>query len=148
LKNFGIKNEEEVVLPGINGKMNEIQAAIGLINLRHLEEERNKRAAVVNIYKQELADIEGISFNNSPPDIMPNYQYFVVRIEKKRFGISRDEVYDRLKEYNVFARKYFQPLCSEYQCYRHAPSAAPEKLPQAYKAADEVLPSLFMEIWP
>lgn len=139
LKNFGIKNEEEVVLPGINGKMNEVQAAMGLINLKHLEEEQNKRSLIINLYKEELSDIEGISFLNLSPEITPSYQYFVIRIEKNSFGISRDEVYERLKEYNVFTRKYFKPLCSEYQCYQQLPSAAPEKLPVAHKIVNEVL---------
>jgi dTDP-4-amino-4,6-dideoxygalactose transaminase len=139
LKNFGILNEDEVVLPGINGKMNEIQAAVGLVNLNHLEEERKKRAAIIAVYKEELSDIEGLKIANSATDFIPSYQYCVIRIEAVRFGISRDELHQRLKQYNVITRKYFNPLCSDYQCYRHLPSAAAENLPVANQVVQEVL---------
>ena len=139
LKNFGIKNEDEVVMPGINGKMNEIQAALGLINLRYLEAEREKRKRIIDTYRQCLRDIEGIRLNELPKNVRNSYQYFVIRIEQERFGISRDEVYKRLREYNVYARKYFYPLCSDYACYRNLPSADPANLPVAKKVVNEVL---------
>jgi len=139
LKNFGIKNEDEVVMPGINGKMNEIQAALGLINLRYLKAEREKRKRIVDTYTHCLRDIEGISLNELSENVRNSYQYFVIRIEHERFGIPRDEVYKRLREYNVYARKYFYPLCSDYPCYRNLPSASPANLPVAKKVVDEVL---------
>ena len=139
LKNFGIKNEDEVVMPGINGKMNEIQAVLGLINLRYLEVEREKRKRIIDTYIRCLRDIEGISLTEIPKHVKNSYQYFVIRIEQKRFGISRDEVYKRLREYNVYARKYFYPLCSDYPCYKNLPSADPANLPVAKKVVAEVL---------
>jgi dTDP-4-amino-4,6-dideoxygalactose transaminase len=139
LKNFGIKSEDEVVMPGINGKMNEIQAALGLINLRYLEAEREKRKRIIDTYTHCLHDIEGIRLNELPKNVRNSYQYFVIRIEQERFGISRDEVYKMLREYNVYARKYFYPLCSDYPYYRNLPSADPANLPVAKKVVDEVL---------
>jgi len=139
LKNFGIKNEEEIVMPGINGKMNEIQAALGLLNLRHVEAERDKRRILTEAYRQLLQDVPGLTFVPVPNGVKSNYQYFPVRIDAERFGCSRDSVYDRFKQFNVFTRKYFFPLCSDYPCYRHLPSAAPDHLPVAQKAAKEVL---------
>jgi dTDP-4-amino-4,6-dideoxygalactose transaminase len=139
LKNFGIKNEEEVILPGINGKMNEVQAAIGLINLGYIQAEREKRRAIIDIYMEKLSGIPGISHYTVPGNITNSYQYFVVRINGEEYGMSRDEVYSRFREYNVLTRKYFHPLCSDYDCYRHLPSADPAKLPAAKKIVDEVL---------
>lgn len=139
LKNFGIKNEDEVVMPGINGKMNEIQAALGLVNLRYLKAEREKRKRIIDTYTHCLRDIEGINLNEPPKNVGNSYQYVVIRIEQERFGISRDEVCKRLREYNVYARKYFYPLCSDYPCYRNLPSADPANLPVAKKVVDEVL---------
>ena len=138
LKNFGIKNEEEVILPGINGKMNEVQAAIGLINLRHLDDERRKRHNIVETYKKSLADIKGLKVFEIPGDVRNSYQYFVIRVTEE-FGLSRDQVHLELKKYNVITRKYFYPLCSEYSCYRQLPSADPENLPIAHKIVKEVL---------
>jgi dTDP-4-amino-4,6-dideoxygalactose transaminase len=139
LKNFGIKNEDEVILPGINGKMNEIQAALGLINLNSLDEERQRRASIVNVYREELSDVEGITLVNLPENVRSSYQYFVIRIQQEKFGISRDEVHCRLKDYNVITRKYFNPLCSNYECYKQLPSAQPELLPVAHEIVQEVL---------
>lgn len=138
LKNFGIKNEEEVIMPGINGKMNEVQAAIGLINLKCIDEERAKRQKIVEAYKKNLADIPGIRVFEIPENIRNSYQYFMIRIGKE-FGRSRDEVHTELKKYNVITRKYFHPLCSDYSCYSHLPSASPENLPVAHKVVREVL---------
>lgn len=141
LKNFGIKNEEEVVFIGTNGKMNEFQAAMGLEVLKKVEEEREKRKKIQEIYYQELGDLEGISFipKKDLEGVTSSYQYFVIRINEKQFGVSRDFVYEKLKEYNVYTRKYFFPLCSDYNCYRNLPSVAKENLPVAYKVVNEVL---------
>jgi dTDP-4-amino-4,6-dideoxygalactose transaminase len=138
LKNFGIKNEDEVVLPGINGKMNELQAAIGLLNLKLIDAEREKRKKIVDCYTQNLACVEGINVFEIPASVKRSYQYFVIRISTE-FGLSRDEVYTEFKKYNVFTRKYFYPLCSDYSCYRQLPSSRPENLPVANKIVKEVL---------
>ena len=139
LKNFGIKNEEEVVMPGINGKMNEVQAAIGLIMLDCIDEERQKRAILTHIYREELETVDGITLMPILDNVRHNYQYFVIRIDEEKFGVSRDYVYDHFKEYNVFTRKYFHPLCSEYTCYRQMSSANPVHLPVANEVGKEVL---------
>lgn len=140
LKNFGIKNEDEVVMPGINGKLNEVSSAIGRLMLNYVEDERQKRMALHKIYNAELAEVEGIKvMPKVADDVKLNYQYYVIRIDAKSFGKSRDEVYNEFKKYNVFTRKYFHPLCSEFTCYRQLNSARKENLPVANKIADEVL---------
>ncbi len=143
LKNFGIKNEEEVVMPGINGKMNEIQAVLGLLVAELFEEEKNKRAHLLGVYQKALGDIEGITIVNyrdeSRARIKPSYQYLVIRVNEKLFGKSRDAVYQEFKKYNVVTRKYFYPLCSDYACYKSLPSSSGSNLPVANKIIKEVL---------
>lgn len=141
LKNFGIKNEEEVETVGINGKMNEIQAALGLCVLKHIDDEWKKRKTIFGIYKSLLGSVPGITVIDidSMTSIRNSYQYCVIRINGKLFGKSRDEVHMKLRKFNVFARKYFHPLCSEFACYRNLPSADPEKLPVATTVASEAL---------
>lgn len=140
LKNFGIKNEEEVVMPGINGKMNEIQAALGLVVLKYIDEELRKRKVLYNTYKECLKSVEGVTcLDNDKPGIKNSYQYFVIRINEKAFGRSRDSVYDEMKKYNIFARKYFYPLCSDYTCYKQLPSAVADNLEVAVRISNEVL---------
>jgi len=139
LKNFGIKNEEEVVEVGINGKMNELQAAMGLAVLEHIEEERQKRATIKKTYVENLKGIPGIKLMPDLPGVRSSYQYFAIRIDEEEFGRSRDYVYEKLKKYNVFARKYFHPLCSNYECYKHLPSTNSKNLPVAIKIGKEVL---------
>ena len=140
LKNFGIKNEEEVVMPGINGKLDEIRAAIGRIMLNYVEAERNKRKILHAVYNEELSDVEGLKLMpKCADDVNLNYQYYVVRIDEKIFGRSRDFVYDELRKYNVFARKYFHPLCSEFTCYRQLNSSNPANLPVANIVGQQVL---------
>lgn len=141
LKNFGIKNEEMVMMPGINGKMNEMQAAVGLCVLDCLAEERQKRKQLLEVYHQHLKKIPGIYFTQVP-DInvtQQSYQYFCIRINAQEFGKSRNEVYDILKTCNIFVRKYFYPLCSDYPCYKQLPSAHKDNLPIANQIADEIL---------
>lgn len=140
LKNFGIKNEEEVVMPGINGKMNEISAAIGRIMLGYVEEERQKRIRLHKVYNEELADVDGIKvMPTCADDVKLNYQYYVIRIDEKLFGRSRDYVYEEFKRFNVYARKYFHPLCSEFTCYRQLSSSSPANLPVANVIGQQVL---------
>jgi dTDP-4-amino-4,6-dideoxygalactose transaminase len=139
LKNFGIKDEEMVLEPGINGKMNEFQAAIGLLLLREIEKERRRRKQLLQLYRKTLEGVEGLTFLPEPAGVKSNYQYAVVRIEARRFGLSRDGVYRRFRACRVFTRKYFYPLCSTYPCYRALPSSRPENLPVAQRVSQEVL---------
>lgn len=139
LKNFGIKNEDEVVMPGINGKLDEVRAAIGRIMLNYVEEERQKRIALHKIYNEELSNVEGIKLMPVAENVKLNYQYYVIRIDEKIFGRSRDEVYDEFKNFNVYTRKYFHPLCSDYTCYHQLNSARAENLPVANVIAKQVL---------
>lgn len=139
LKNFGIKDQETVMMPGINGKMNELQAALGLLTLELVSEERKKRQKLLEAYHQELEGLDGVTFYNKPDNVKNSYQYFVIRINKDRFGKTRDFAYEEFKKYNVFARKYFYPLCSEYACYKHLPSSNKENLPVAHQIVSEVL---------
>ncbi|MBN1526347.1 MAG: DegT/DnrJ/EryC1/StrS family aminotransferase [Candidatus Omnitrophica bacterium] len=144
LQNFGIKNEEEVIMPGINGKMNELQAAMGLAVLDYIEEERGKRQKLFKAYCRFLEGVNGISIcdnngKNKEDGIKKSYQYFVIRIDENKFGKSRDEVYEMFKKFNVFTRKYFYPLCSDYACYSQLPSSRESNLPVAHKVVKEVL---------
>jgi len=137
LKDFGIQSEEKVTSQGLNGKLNEIQAAIGLLNLEIIDDERKKRALIREIYTENLNKIKGINVFSVPNNVRDSYQYFVVRITKD-FGFSRDKVYDFLRKYNIQTRKYFYPLCSDFDCYKDT-SAVRNKYPVAEKAAKEVL---------
>ena len=139
LKNFGIKSEEEVILPGINGKMNELQAAMGLSVIDLVDEERKSRRNIGEIYKMELGNIEGIDFLPYIPNIKNSYQYFIIRINEKKFGKSRDYVYGELKKYNIFTRKYFYPLCSNFEFYKNLQSSRIENLPIANTISKQVL---------
>lgn len=139
LKNFGILNESEVIMPGINGKMNELQAALGHLVLEEIDDERDRRARVRQQYETRLKGLPGITIPPLGRGVRDSGQYFVMRIQAAEFGHSRDEVYAILREHNVFARKYFFPLTSEYTCYRNLSSARVELLPNAHRVANEVL---------
>ncbi|MBW4475838.1 MAG: DegT/DnrJ/EryC1/StrS family aminotransferase [Tolypothrix brevis GSE-NOS-MK-07-07A] len=139
LKNFGIKNEEEVVMPGINGKMNEIQAALGIVLLDYIEQERYQRQQLVETYRRYLKYVTGISLMPEISGVISSYQYFVIRIEQELFGCDRDYVHKQLKEYNVFTRKYFYPLCSDYPHYKYLPSSSSTNLLVANQVAKQVL---------
>ena len=119
LKNFGIRDEETVDGVGANAKMNEFQAAMGLCNLRRIDGEIEKRKKVVERYRENLADIPGIRLNDMKEDVKPNYAYFPVLFDEKEFGYTRNEVSDRLKNKNIFSRKYFYPLTSTFECYNN-----------------------------
>lgn len=117
LKNFGIQSEDIVDGVGSNAKMNEFQAAMGICNLRHLEEEINKRKKVVERYVNNLSGIDGIKIVKENKDVKSNYSYFPVVFNEKVFGSSRNEVCKKLKENNIFARKYFYPLTNTFDCF-------------------------------
>ena len=140
LKNFGIKNEDEVVMPGINGKLDEVRAAIGRIMLNYVADENKKRCNLHKIYNEELSNVEGVKLMPAVAEnVKLNYQYYVIRIDEKIFGASRDEVYNEFKNYNVYTRKYFHPLCSDYTCYRQLNSARSENLSVANLIGSQVL---------
>ena len=136
LKNFGIKGEQDVYLPGTNAKMNEFQAAIGLLNLQLINEEIDKRKKLTCIYQEKLKDIEGISYLNENKDIKYNYQYFPILVDNEKFSLNRDQVYKALKKYNIFTRKYFYPLCTDYKYFK---SNKEILIPNARKIADQIL---------
>lgn len=117
LKNFGIQSEDIVDGVGSNAKMNEFQAAMGICNLRHLEKEINKRKKVVERYVNNLSGIDGIKIVKENKDVKSNYSYFPVVFNEKVFGSSRNEVCEKLKENNIFARKYFYPLTNTFDCF-------------------------------
>ena len=137
LQNFGIENEVTVLMPGINGKMSELHAALGLLTLKMVAAERESRRAVAEIYRERLADIDAVSMPTVRPSAENSYLYFPIRVQSTY--VTRDEIYDGLRRFNIFGRKYFYPLCSDYSCYRMLPSAHPSYLPIAQKVASEVL---------
>lgn len=139
LRNFGIRSIDNVMEPGTNGKLNEIQAAVGILLLQEVNKEIEKRKEITNLYRDMLKNIPGITTSKDLDGVSHNYAYFVIRIDKDEYGLSRDEVFDKLAEYNVIARKYFSPLCSNFQCYKDYPSSSKQQLPVANKIADRVL---------
>ncbi|MDE7381608.1 MAG: DegT/DnrJ/EryC1/StrS family aminotransferase [Muribaculaceae bacterium] len=139
LRNFGIESETEVACPGINSKMDELRSALGLANLRHVEETIAARSEVHTLYRNQLADIEGIDLLPIYHDISYNYGYFPIRINEILFGRSRDEVYDELKEKGITTRRYFYPLISNLPFYSGIPSADASNLPEANRWSETVL---------
>ena len=117
LKNFGIHGPEEVSAVGANAKMNEFCAAMGLCNLRHVDEEIKKRKNVFERYRERLSDIDGIQLNCVQQNVESNYAYFPVVFEENIFGSSREEVFEKLSESGIFARKYFYPLTNTFECF-------------------------------
>lgn len=138
-KNFGFRGEESVIVPGINGKMNEMQSAIGLLMLNIINEEISSRKRLALIYRERLKTIPGVTFRKDMQGVKHNYYNLAIIIDKKGFGLDRNELYDKLKKYNVFTRKYFFPLCSQFQCYQHLPSSSAANLPVAEKVTKQVL---------
>lgn len=138
LKNFGFADEITVVAPGINAKMNEIQAAFGLLQLKHVAFLIEKRKAIAAIYAAELSNIPGIRLPVEPHEATRNFSYFPILITED-FVHSRDYVYDELSKQNIFARRYFYPLISNFSTYKALPSAKRENLPQANRIAERIL---------
>lgn len=139
LKNFGIHDEVTVVGPGINSKMDEIRSAYGLLNLKQVDKAIEARHKVAIKYRQELKNIEGITFFEDMPGVKHNYSYFPIFVDKSKYGMSRDELYFKMKENNIWGRRYFYPLISEFSTYKGLESANPENLPNAHKMANTVL---------
>ncbi len=139
LKNFGFAGETEVVAPGINSKMDEVRAAYGLLNLRQVDEAIEKRRQVALRYREALRNVPGIRFFDDMPGVKHNYSYFPIFVNAKEYGMTRDELYFKMKEQGILGRRYFYPLISTFSTYRGLPSAAPENLPVATKIANEVI---------
>lgn len=137
MKNFGIRNAESVAYVGGNAKMSEFQAAMGICNLRHVDEEILKRKAVVEHYRERLSGVEGIRICKEQPYVKHNYSYFPVVFD--RYKYTRDEVYDLLGQEDIVARKYFYPLTNDIECYNDYPTAGADKTPVAKYLADRVL---------
>jgi dTDP-4-amino-4,6-dideoxygalactose transaminase len=138
LKNFGFADEVTVVAPGTNAKMNEFQASLGLLQLSRLDQALAARADIDARYRDALAGIKGIRMIDPLPDVTPNYSYFPIFIDQN-FRMSRDELYQKMRDASIFARRYFYPLISEFPVYRGLPSAKRENLPHAFQMAEQVL---------
>ena len=139
LKNFGFAGETEVVGPGINSKMDEMRAAYGLLNLKQVDAAIEARHQVAIKYREALKDVDGIEYWNDLPGVKHNYSYFPIFVHQKTYGMSRDELYFKLKEQGILARRYFYPLISDFSTYRGLPSATKENLPVATEMAREVI---------
>jgi len=139
LKNFGFADETTVVAPGINGKMDEIRAAYGILNLKYVDRAIEARHQIAIRYRRELRNVSGISFMEDMPGVKHNYSYFPIFVNAEQYGMTRDELYFKMREANVFGRRYFYPLISEFSTYRGLSSANPENLPNAYRMANSVI---------
>ena len=139
LKNFGFAGETEVVAPGINSKMDEVRAAYGLLNLKQVDAAIEARHQVVIRYREALRDVKGIRFFDDMPGVRHNYSYFPIFVDAEQYGMTRDELYFKMKKNNVLGRRYFYPLISTFSTYRGLESARPENLPVATRIANEVI---------
>jgi dTDP-4-amino-4,6-dideoxygalactose transaminase len=139
LKNFGFADEVTVVGPGTNGKMNELQAALGLLQLKYVDQEIAKRQAVVDTYRKQLTGVPGIRLLPERTEVTSNYGYFPIFVDDVTYGMNRDALYAKLKAAGIYGRRYFYPLISEFPVYRGLPSADPGLLTEASAAADTVI---------
>ena len=139
LKNFGFANEVEVVGPGINSKMDEIRSAYGLLNLKQVDAAIAARQKVAVAYREALRNVDGISFWDDMTGVRHNYSYFPIFVDAEKYGMTRDELYMKMKDQDVWGRRYFYPLISEFSTYRGLESSRPENLPNAHRMADTVI---------
>ena len=139
LKNFGFADEITVVAPGINAKMNEVQAAFGLLSLKIVDEAIVRRKKINEIYRKGLAEIAGIGMLPENHEVQHNYGYFPILVDEQEYGMSRDALYEKMKQHNIYGRRYFYPLISDFSTYKGLPSAKPENLPVAARVASQVI---------
>lgn len=139
LKNFGFADEVTVVGPGINSKMDEVRSAYGLCEMEIIDAAIETRHQVAVRYREALRNVEGISFFDDMPGVRHNYSYFPIFVDSEKYGMTRDELYFKMREHEVLGRRYFYPLISTFETYRGLPSANPENLPNAHKMADSVI---------
>lgn len=138
LKNFGFENEVEVVMPGTNAKMNEMQALMGSMVLEHFDAQIEKSRQIAALYREKLKDVRGIHLvPELPKDVRYNYAYMPVEVDEKEFGMSRDQLYKELKKYNIYSRRYFYPLVCDFACYKSV--AVKDPLTVARKVAERIL---------
>lgn len=138
LKNFGFVDEVTVIAPGINGKMSEFNAALGLAQLQVVDGAIQKRGEIDGRYREGLAGVRGIECQSLDPDYSSNFGYFPVMVSPE-YPLRRDALYQKLRDHGIYARRYFYPLISDFPMYRGLPSAAPASLPVARQAAEHVL---------
>lgn len=139
LKNFGFADETTVVAPGINAKMSEVQAAMGLLQLKHIDYNIEKRKRLTLRFREQLSSIPGISFMEEQSNVKYCYPYFPIFVDKEKYGMSRDEFYDKLKQNNIYGRRYFYPLISQFPMYRGLESAQQGRMPVAEKVTEQVV---------
>ena len=139
LKNFGFAGETTVIAPGINAKMNELQAAYGILQLKFFEKQIEKRKEITTLYKNLLLNIDGIKYLEDKDNVKHNYAYFPIFINENQYTLTREQLYYKLRENNIYSRRYFYPLISEFPAYRGLPSAKPANLPVAEKTAEQVI---------
>lgn len=139
LKNFGFVDKTTAIEPGINAKMNELQAAVGLLQLKYVDEYILKRKTIAEVYRKQLKGISGLSFLNDIDGVSQSDTYFPIFIDSEKYGKTRDELYETLKERNIYTARYFYPLISHFPTYRGLPSARKENLPVAEKVTEQVL---------
>lgn len=138
LKNFGFVDEVTVVAPGINGKMSEVNAAFGLLQLQHIDQAMQRRRKIDQFYRQQLKDVPGIRMIDGSGQTAANYSYFPILVDAD-YPLSRDALYQKLKDHSIFARRYFYPLISEFPMYRGMISAQRSNLPIANAVAEQVI---------
>ena len=139
LKNFGITDETHVIAPGINGKMDEIRSAYGLLNLQKVDSAIAARKKIAMMYRELLKDVPGIRMLEDMQGVRHNYGYFPIFVDEKEYGMSRDALYFKMKENNVWGRRYFYPLISTFSTYRRLKGAEESNLPVATRMANQVL---------
>ena len=139
LKNFGFASETEVVGPGINSKMDEIRSAYGLLNLKQVDDAIAARQRVAVAYREGLRGVKGISFWDDTPGVRHNYSYFPIFVDAAEYGMTRDQLYFKMKAQGIWGRRYFYPLISEFSTYRGLESSRPENLVNAHRMADTVI---------
>lgn len=139
MKNFGFAGETEIVAPGINGKLDEIRAAYGLLNLKQVDVAIEARHQIAIKYRTALRAVKGISFMEDMPGVRHNYSYFPIFVDAGKYGMTRDELYFKMKERNIWGRRYFYPLISEFSMYRELDSAKPDNLPISHRIADSAI---------
>ena len=139
LKNFGFRGEVTVEAPGINGKMDEVRSAYGLLNLKQVDAAIEARHKVANAYRAALKNVKGIRFFDDMAGVRQNYSYFPIFVDAEQYGMTRDELYEKMKAANVYGRRYFYPLITAFDPYKDYPSASLENLPVATKIADQVI---------
>jgi dTDP-4-amino-4,6-dideoxygalactose transaminase len=139
LKNFGFASETEVIMNGMNGKIDEVRAAFGLLNLKYVDKAIENRKKITETYRKGLCGIKGISFFEDISGVKHNYSYFPIFIDSEEYGKTRDELYEYLKTKNILGRRYFYPLISAFSPYKSMPSSKLENLPIATKIAEQVI---------